>query len=123
MNDTFNYVRMQAVSDKMIRRFGELLDLEWQEDTPNPEGDWLPPIRETVSLTTKGVFVKATEKHADGNLIHVGDQIVLVSGKVDRDLTNIVGSIQRGFENWKISKIVPVKPGPVMLLYKIKVVQ
>lgn len=123
MSRPFNYGKLQKTADDQIERFGDKIDIVFFEDVDNPAGAWMPPTRTEVTVGTKGVFTKATEKHAVGNLIHIGDQLVLVSGKCPRDLTDILGSLKRGTEVWKIEKIVPVKPGPLVMLYKVKVSQ
>lgn len=119
----FNYARLLATADSLIKRFGDDAVLRHYVDTPDPAGAFLPPIRTQVDTPVRAVFVKASEKMADGTLIHIGDQIALVSGKVDRALLNIIDTIVRGSEVWKVDAIVPLKPGPLNMLYKVKVVQ
>lgn len=120
--NSFNYLKLRATVSRLIDRFGDDCVIVHYVDTPDPSG-YKPPVRTRVDTPVRGVFVKATEKHADGQLIHIGDQLILVSGAVDREKVNVQGSVIRGTETWKVEVVVPLKPGSVDMLYKIKVSQ
>ena len=119
----YDYASLLNTGDRLIARFGDAARIVFYEDIPNETEPWEPPTRNTVIQNVKAVFVRATEKHADGKLIHIGDQLALVSGKCPRDLVNIIGTMERGAETWKIDRVVPIKPGPTVVLYKIRLVQ
>ncbi|ABP63581.1 head closure Hc1 [Burkholderia phage BcepGomr] len=120
---SFNYPRLLKTVDRLIEKFGEECFIVEYIDAVDPTRPFDPPVRTEVRTPVKGVFVKATEKHADGTLIHIGDQLVLISGSLKREAANIKGDLFRGAEKWKMWNVVPLKPGPVNMLFKIKVSQ
>lgn len=117
----FNYQRLLNTVDRLLRKFGDAGQVVFYQDVPNPTEPWGPPTRTQITVPVVAVFIKATEQHADGKLIQIGDEIALISGKTARDLTNVSGSLIRGGQTWKVENIKPIKPGPINMLYKVKV--
>lgn len=120
---SFNYPRLLKTVTRLIDKFGDDCVILEYIDQVDPDRPFDPPVRTEVRTPIRAVWIKASEEHANGTDIHIGDQLILVSGTLNRDAANIKGNVIRGAENWKIWFVKPLKPGPINMLYKMKVSQ
>lgn len=115
--------RAMALADKLIKKFGRPVDLVVFLDQPpvDVEKPWRVEGTTAIIQTVKGVFLKV-EGNARGEDQKKGKQ-VLVAALGLSQAPNIKGEIRVDSEVWKITKIQPVRPGGVDILYTLTVTQ
>lgn len=119
----FNYGMVVRTAQRLIKRFGGLINIVVTNITPATEG-WKPGTAgEPTIIETDGVFLNYEEKFIDGTVIKRGDQKVLFSAQDIAFPPEVSGTITRGTEKWNIKSIKPLNPGGTVIIYSAQVRQ
>ena len=125
MATEYDYSKLAATAERLIKRFGRSMEVRLQLTAPDPTKPWTPGTQTEQVTPVKGVFTKIDEKYIKEELVEFGDQFVLVAGTtvLDVSLKGTIKDTGGDGSTWKIVRIKPVKPGTQMMLYKIQVRQ
>ena len=114
----FNYTAMRDnTAIPLINQFGDdaVLTLTPAADPATP---WNPGSGTPVETPARAVQTQFTNADRDGTLIQEGDVLFIVStqGLTDIELAETLTSSGTVYQ---IIKVMPLKPGPIIMLYKV----
>lgn len=128
MSAAFDYSGLQSTATTLITQFGRAMTLTRDSRVPDPTKPWLTEQGDTSaasaqSIATVGVFTSLDRELA--GLTTVERKLGLVLVRTESELPEEVGSdwhLVDGDRTYEVLLSRPLKPGPVLMLYKLGVV-
>lgn len=108
-----DYNKALANARRLIRENGRDVTIR----TFTASGDEWNPVQVPSDVVIRAVQTRFNEEEIDGKLIQASDKLYLIAGIVDVSLAQrlIDGA------DYEVVRVETVKPGPVVVLYKVQV--
>lgn len=123
------YVRQIATALKLIAKYGGPVTLVvTTASTPDPTKPWETPPDTEESQDVKAAFLRYEQRYIDNDVIHAGDQKVLIAASGLTIVPNLQGRVERLVdgvkEYWKVMNVNPLNVnGLEPILYTLQVRQ
>lgn len=124
-----SYERQIATAQRLISKFGGPATLVvTAPSTPDPSKPWETPNDTEQSESVVAVFLRYQQKYIDNDVIHAGDQRVIVAADGLVFAPNLQGRVERVVggvtEAWKVVSSNPLNVnGQEPILYELQVRQ
>ena len=114
---TFNYTALRDnTAEPLIERFGKDATLSLSVATSDSE-PWNPQPDGSIETTVRVVQTQFSLKDRVGTLIQEDDLMFLISTDGDPDVT-LAKTLTVESTTYQIANVMPLKPGPVTMLWK-----
>lgn len=120
---TFDYTRLRNTTSRMIRKFGQSVELTVFTQQADPTQPFNGSAATPQVLLGQAVFTDFDMKDVDGTVIRMGDQKVLLAAKdftVDPDTQSFIRRTDES-QKWTVVKVKRINPGDTKLLFILQV--
>lgn len=136
MSAAFDYVSLEVKVQALIDRFGRAATLARAErptaTTPVAGKPWLSTSKGDAdtaaapaqSIPVVGVFTQLDKAYRDGSIAQSKTQTIIIGAELDQAIPEELGpdwTLTDGTSSWECIRARPLKPGPVLMLYKLEI--
>ncbi len=114
-----DYVKLAATAKRLIDANGRAISIV-PRSLADPSKPWLGTVDDTP-VPAIGVFTEYNRRDIDGTKIQRSDQeLSIAADGLAVDIEN-VDAVLDGATTWQVVDTTVVKPGPIVLVYKLQV--
>ncbi|MBV1960320.1 MAG: hypothetical protein KUG48_01780 [Oleibacter sp.] len=106
----------------LISEAGRELIFQRPSETPvDEQKPWLGNVNELLPKPVEGVVTNYESENIDGEVIQHGDKLVIVGGEFFPDGMESYTKVIDGDKTWGIVGFKEIKPGSVVIVYKVQI--